>query len=84
MSKFWQLLEESVITQALVTLILICVVAFMVVTEKAIPEILVVLSSTALGYYFGAKGQLTGRQAARAVVRQLAEERWGHGKLQGD
>jgi len=71
MTKFWELLEESVIIQGLVTLGLVGAVIFLVVTEKAIPEALFGLSSLSLGYYFGSKGQLTGRQAAQSVMRQL-------------
>lgn len=71
MAKFWELLEESVITQAMVTLMLVGAIIFLVVTEKAIPDALFGLASMALGFYFGAKGQLTGKQAANAVIQQL-------------
>lgn len=71
MAKFWELLEESVITQATVTLALVGAVIYMVVTGQEIPEGLFGLASMALGFYFGAKGALTGKQAAQSVVQQL-------------
>ncbi len=80
MTTFWRLLEESVIIQGVVTLSLIGAVVFLTVTEKVIPEALFGLTSLALGYYFGSKGQLTGKQAAKAAVQQLTNEKGGdHG-----
>jgi len=71
MATFWRLPEDSVIIQGVATLSLIGAVAFLAVTEKVIPEALFGLTSLAPGYYFGSKGQLTGRQAAKAVMQQL-------------
>lgn len=77
MSKFWQLLEDSVITQAMVTLALVGAVIYLVVAGQPIPEALFGLTSLALGFYFGSKGALTGKQAAKAAVQQLKESEEG-------
>jgi len=73
MSKFWQLLEESVIVQALVTLALTGSVVYLTVSGQAVPDSLLNLTLVALGYYFGSKTQLSASQAAKAVVQQLQE-----------
>ena len=75
MAKFWQLLEDSVITQALTTLALVGAVIYLVIVGQPIPEGLFGLASLAMGFYFGSKGQLTGKQAARAAVQQLTNEK---------
>lgn len=74
MATFWRLLEESVITQALTTLLLIGAVIYLVVAGQPIPEALFGLASMAMGFYFGSKGQLTGRQAAKAAIQELTTE----------
>jgi len=71
MSKFWTLLEQSVIVQALTTLGLIGAVIFLSVTGREIPDPLLSLTLLATGYYFGAKGALTGKQAAEAAIKKL-------------
>lgn len=57
MDKFWALLKESVITQAAITLILICAVAYLACTGQEIPEIVQALAGLVVGYYFGSKVQ---------------------------
>lgn len=71
MTKFWELLQESVIVQSLVTLSLTFAVIYLTITGQSVPDALLGLSSMALGYYFGAKAQLTGKQAAKAAIQQL-------------
>jgi len=44
MSKFWQLLEQSVIVQALVTLSLVSAVVFLTVTGQEVPDALLNLT----------------------------------------
>lgn len=73
MARFWELLEQSVIVQALVTLALVGSVVYLTVTGQAVPDALLNLALIALGYYFGAKAQLTGEQAAKAAIRQLTK-----------
>lgn len=71
MSKFWELLESSVIVQSVVTLILVTAVVYLGVTGKVIPDALLNMAILALGFYFGSKAQLTGRQAADAAIQKL-------------
>lgn len=71
MATFWKLLEQSVIVQALVTLALTASVVYLAVTSQPVPEALQSLTLISLGYYFGSKTQLTGRQAGEAAVAQL-------------
>lgn len=55
MSKFWQLLKESVIIQASVTLIVVCAAVYLVVTGQKVPTELTSMVMLVLGFYFGAK-----------------------------
>lgn len=75
MSKFWGLLEDSVIVQALVTLSLVGAVVFLVVSGKDVPDALLNLCLITLGYYFGSKAQLTGKQAARTIIQEMENGR---------
>ena len=71
MTRFWDLLEQSVLVQGLVTVALVFAVIYMAVTSREIPEGLFGMALLALGYYFGSKTQLTGKQAAQEVIKQL-------------
>jgi len=84
MSKFWQLLEQSVIVQALVTLSLVSAVVFLTVTGQEVPDALLNLTLIALGYYFGSKAQLTGTQAAKSAIQQMRNEEETHANLRGN
>lgn len=66
MNKFWQLLEESVLVQALITLIMVTAVTYMYVTGQPVPDALVNFVALILGYYFGSKTQ-------QAVTRRRGE-----------
>lgn len=57
MSKFWELMEKSVIVQALVTLILVGTYAYMLITAQEIPNGLGLTLGTVLGFWFGTKTQ---------------------------
>lgn len=74
MQKFWQLLEESVIVQASITLILIGVVGYLAATGQEIPDLMGHLASLILGYYFGVKGNLTATKAAQQAVARMKKE----------
>jgi len=73
-TKFWELLEESVIVQACITLILVGVVGYLAATGQEIPDIMGHLASLILGYYFGVKGNLTATKAAQQAVAQLEQK----------
>jgi len=58
MTKFWELLEESVILQATLALVLLFLMVYLVVTRQPIPEIIAASFTFILGFYFGEKGKL--------------------------
>lgn len=55
MSKFWELLEDSVIIQALLTLGVWTAIIVMVIIGREIPDILSAGGYTILGFWFGSK-----------------------------
>jgi len=55
MNKFWELFRESVILQAMITLVLILVLVYMMVSGKEIPDQLYQMTFLVLGFYFGGK-----------------------------
>lgn len=57
MSKFWELLEESVLVQATITLIMVVTVTYMYAAGMEVPDALVNFVALILGYYFGSKTQ---------------------------
>jgi len=57
MDEFWRLLEESVILQALITVVLIGTICYLYITGKDVPQPLVDMTLLILGYYFGSKTQ---------------------------
>ena len=57
MDKFWQLLSESTIVQALVTLVLVVADCFLWATGKPVPPELLQLTTVVVGFWFGTKAQ---------------------------
>jgi len=57
MDEFWRLLEESVILQALITVVLIGTICYLYITGREVPQPLVDMALLILGYYFGSKTQ---------------------------
>lgn len=57
MAKFWELLSESVIVQAAVTLMLVGTICYLYLTDKSVPDPLVNILMIVLGYWFGTKTQ---------------------------
>jgi len=55
MDKFWDLLKESVILQAVLTIGIWGILGYLVITERTIPDIMIGAANLVLGYYFGAK-----------------------------
>jgi uncharacterized membrane protein len=54
-SRFLDLVERSVIVQAIVTLALVAAVIYLAVTQQPIPQLLEQLTLLVLGFYFGAR-----------------------------
>ncbi len=57
MDKFWELFQQSVIIQGLVTLILVVTLCILFLTGRPIPELLAAIASLVLGFWFGSKSQ---------------------------
>lgn len=57
MSKFWELLKESTITQAAITIILTVTVCYMAGTGQPIPDLIAYGFMSALSFFLGAKTQ---------------------------
>ena len=66
MAKFWQLLEESVIIQAFLTLGVWAAAIALIFLQREIPEVLSAGCYTILGFWFGSK---TASQIAKAAAR---------------
>ena len=54
---FWELMRQSVIVQALLTLFIWVTILYLYATGKVVPDTLLFAGSTILGFYFGAKVQ---------------------------
>ena len=72
MQTFWELLRESVIVQALVTLGLVIAYITMAVQGLAIPDGLHSLTILALGFYFGSKTGTAASTAYRDSIKTLS------------
>jgi len=57
MSKFLDLLQQSVIVQACITLCLVVTVCYLTATGQTVPELLSTALMLVLGFYFGSKVQ---------------------------
>jgi len=55
MNEFWTLFKESVILQAIITLVILTTVCAMYVTRQTVPENLWSALMLILGFYFGSK-----------------------------
>lgn len=55
MADFWELLKESVITQAAITVLVVCATVYMWVRGMPVPPELLTLDSLVIGFYFGSK-----------------------------
>ena len=71
MAKFWELLEESVIIQGLMTVGLWGIAGYLLVVGKPIPEILQAGCLTILGFWFGTKTQHAANQATQAIAAAI-------------
>ena len=53
--QFWALMRESIITQAVITLILIGVASYLALVGRPIPELISTWGGVAIGFFFGSK-----------------------------
>jgi hypothetical protein len=71
-SEFWRLLEESVIIQSVVTLVIICVIGYMVVTGQSMPKEFWAIAGSVIGFWFGSKSQMAERRGHEYAARDIA------------
>ena len=57
MSKFWDLLDKSVIVSGIVTVALVGVCCYLFAIQAPVPELLGYALTTILGFFFGSKVQ---------------------------
>lgn len=62
MAKFWELVAESVILQAILALMFGGTVCYMYVVGLEVPDTLVTLLGAIIGFYFGGKTQVEARK----------------------
>jgi glycerol uptake facilitator-like aquaporin len=65
MDKFWELFQESVIVQAVVTLLLIATMCALAIRGQSVPDWLIGFTSLVLGFWFGTKSQAAIMKARR-------------------
>lgn len=58
--RFWQMLKDSIITQSTITIIIVGTTCYMIATERTVPELLAYLTTTVVGFFFGAKSKQGG------------------------
>lgn len=72
MEKFWELFEQSIIVQSLITLIVISGYTYMLVSGATVPDELNALATLILGFWFGSKAGY--KQAVSKVRAQRADD----------
>ena len=68
--KFWELLQESVITQSLVTLMLLGAVVYIEVTGRSVPNDLWSATMVVLGFWFGQKLNFQNKKLQETLNKQ--------------
>jgi len=67
-SKFWELLQESVIVQGLVTVALVGTLCTMFLMGRTVPDLLMQITLLVLGFWFGAKSQYANAKHAKELA----------------
>lgn len=70
MTKFWQLLEDSVIIQGVLALGIVGTMLYMLVQQMEIPKELWGLGGMILGSYFTGKGAVQARNLAARLQKE--------------
>lgn len=69
METFWTLLAKSVILSGFIVVVCMGTLCFLAITGKPIPEVLVNITLTVVGFYFGSKVGNT--EATNNIARAL-------------
>lgn len=72
-ADFIQLLRESVITQATITILVVGAVVGLVIVGRPVPNEMWNIVSLVVGFYFGGKVQTAAMQAAKRAALELWE-----------
>lgn len=67
MSKFWSLLEKSVVTSGVIAVMLVGTACYCVITGREIPQYLGLALGTVIGYFFSQKAAEQRILAAKGV-----------------
>jgi len=73
-SRFWDLLERSVIFQGALVLMLAGTYCYLVAVGRVVPEALLHLLQVIVGFFFGAKAAVDRTRALREYLRSLEVE----------
>lgn len=73
MKKFWELFEQSVITQAVITMLLIVTVCIMFLKGQVIPPLLENLTTIVVGFWIGSKIGFS--QGTRKTLARVESEK---------
>jgi tetrahydromethanopterin S-methyltransferase subunit E len=68
METFWTLLAKSVIVSGFIVVVCMSTLAYLAIIGKPIPEVLVNITLTVVGFYFGSKVGATEANANRDKV----------------
>lgn len=79
MSKFWSLIEDSVIFQGLLLLMVFGTICYLVVTAQEVPKEMWGFGGVVIGFFFGGKAVVSQRKAVETVIREVSS-----GKHTGD
>lgn len=75
MDRFWELFEQSVITQSVITIMVMGTLCFMFLQGRAIPEFLIYTSASVLYFWMGSKvGYLQGTRKTAATKRRTVKD----------
>lgn len=70
METFWTLLAKSVIVSGFIVFVCISTLAYLAITAKPIPDVLVNITLTVVGFYFGSK---VGNSEAIANIKKVIQ-----------
>ena len=74
MTKFWELLRESVIVQAFVTLIFSCTLCYLWITGTEVPGELYALTGIVMGHWFKSKSYHAESKNLAAMERIVGQK----------
>lgn len=74
MTKFWELLEESVLFQGILLLMVFGTICYLVITNQEVPKEMWGFAGVIVGFFFGGKAMVAQRKAVQNAVQQLTKQ----------